>query len=116
MARRIATRLPEEIPIIPIEEAVAKAFHFYNEFYSSGQDVRDPLLEEIVLSEEGKGYDVTIGFNRVETVPPSALDIELARAKGQGESIGDRKKLMRAYKQFRISPAGDLIGIHNKEY
>jgi hypothetical protein len=49
--------------MLDVKSAVESALKFFDEMYP-GNDFKDILLEEVDLSEDGKFWNITIGFSR----------------------------------------------------
>jgi hypothetical protein len=100
--------------MIAMEAAVAAAMKDFRTLYPQG--VKDPLLEEIEMSDDEKYWNVTIGFNVVESVPPSLLEEAMANAGRTGPALADRKRVVRKFKQFHMNAQnGMLVAMRNKE-
>lgn len=88
---------------IGMEDAVRSALRNFQRLYQP-DEARDPLLEAIELSDDGTTWDVTIGFNTIESVPPSAADTLLAEIQGiRPATLPDKKKVARRYKLIQIN-------------
>lgn len=91
--------------MITMNEAVKSAMKTFDELYRD-QPVKDPLLEEIELSDREKAWNVTIGFSVEEATLPTALDQMMARVPPfdalPPKSLPQHRQLVRKYKVFSI--------------
>lgn len=78
--------------------AVEAAFQYFRDVYG---DYRDPLLEEIEMTDDKKYWLVTIGFNVIEIEPPSSLEEAIATARGLTAQA--RKKQIRKFRSIRVN-------------
>ena len=100
--------------MISMEEAVNTAFDHFSKLYKSAP-VLDPLLEELSMTDDKKYWDVTIGFNAIQTEPLTAIDELMKTVRGPFGPI-EKKKLSRKYKLFRInSESGEMASMQIKD-
>ena len=103
--------------MISMERAVQTAFENYQSLYPTDA-AKDPLLEGIEKTEDGRFWDVTIGFNTIETVLPTALEEAMAHWKNPvfGSRTLDRRRLTRRYKTFRIdAETGEFAAVRRND-
>lgn len=99
-----------------MKQAVEKALEAFRTLYNP-EEAKNPLLEAISRSEDGKLWEVTIGFNVTIKVPLTPLDhmlrdIPLPKEfeKERRELEAHKERLERKYKTFQIdAETGELI-------
>ena len=85
--------------MIDAKTAVKKAFRYFNDLF--GSFVKDPLLEEVEMTDDKAHWLVTISFNVLETVPLTPLEEVMADAKGI--QVKDRRTLRRKARILRVN-------------
>jgi hypothetical protein len=85
--------------MITVKEAAQSALDYLTDIYSS-MELKDPMIEEVELSDDDKFWRITIGFLR---------PVESTNLFGQPSSKLLQKKYQKEYKLFEISIASGKV-------
>jgi hypothetical protein len=105
-------------PTINAKKAVDTALLHFKDLYDD-LTARDPLLEEVELSKDRKSWLVTVGFNVVESEPPSPLEEMMAKVRPGAPLLGplpDTWVLKRRYRVFKVdAESGEVTSMKATE-